>query len=297
MAPKLTPQETAELLPAFADGELDAEQNLRVLEAMAADPTNTQRVLHQQQLKQACGRVMTSPETRCPDALRDQIIAMASEAEAASTTAPATGMSAGVSGGGGEDDNPVLALIGRWVAPLAVAATLFIGALVALNVMSDSGGYTSDGLITASLAQTFGQRHAKCALGEAGPYGTELFPAEVDQLDDALVQHVGQELDGAALNLSTLGYDYKVAGFCPLPGGDSVHVIYENPEGQTLSLWVKAYDGKPTLDPGVPYVPPHDHTAQPMMVWREGDMVFYLVGDTMDDVKQAQPAIRLAVAS
>lgn len=280
----MTPQETNELLPAFADGELTAEQNLRVLEQMAADPTHTKQVLHQQQLKQACARVMDTPPTRCPDELRQQIVAMAQAQDAPPAAAYET------------DDNPVLARIGRWAAPLAVAATLFIGAIVALNVISNAGGYTSDGLITARLAETFGERHVQCALGQAAPQSTELFPADINQLDDSLVQHVGQELDGAALDLSTLGYNYKIAGLCPIPGGDSVHVIYENPQGQSLSLWIKPYDQHPVLDPGVPYIPPHDHTTQPMMVWREGDMVFFLVGDTMDDVRQAQPAIRLAVA-
>ncbi|MEO0514956.1 MAG: hypothetical protein AAF086_06635 [Planctomycetota bacterium] len=280
-------EEAHHLFSAFADGELDAEQKLRVLELMAADPANTQRVLHQQQLKQACGRAMVSSAAVCPDELRQKITALA-DTQAPAAAGPALS----------EDENPVLARIGRWVAPLAVAATLLIGALVALNVMNNpyGGGYTADGLITARLAETFGQRHVQCTLGQAAPGQTELFPADIDQLDKSLIQHVGQELDGAALDLSTLGYDYKLAGFCPLPGGDSVHVIYENPDGQSLSLWVKPYDQQPVLDPGVPYVPPHDHTTQPMMVWREGNMVFYLVGDTMEDVRQAQPAIRLAVA-
>jgi len=46
--------EIRKYLPAFADGELDVEQNLKVLEHMAMDPKATRRVMHQQQLKQAC---------------------------------------------------------------------------------------------------------------------------------------------------------------------------------------------------------------------------------------------------
>ncbi|MEM9420041.1 MAG: hypothetical protein AAGA25_13460 [Planctomycetota bacterium] len=290
MSNGMTPQEAHELFSAYADGELNEEQSLRALEQMAADPTNTKRVLHQQQLKKACGRAMDSQAMRCPDALREKICAMAEEHSA--TESPASSQLAESQA----YDNPVIGRIGNWIAPIAVAATLFIGALVALNVMNNNRGYSPDGILTASLANTFGERHLKCAAGKSSPYDTELFPAEVALLDDSLVQHVGQELDGAALDLSTLGYEYKVAGFCPIPGDKSVHVMYENPAGQMLSLWIKTYDGKPTLDPGVPYIPPQDHTEQPMMVWREGDMVFYLVGDTMDDVKQAQPAIHLASA-
>ncbi|MEM9883669.1 MAG: hypothetical protein AAF800_12215 [Planctomycetota bacterium] len=286
MNPGTPPEESRELMPAFADGELDREQNLRALEQMAADPTQTRRVMHQQQLRHACGRVMDGGENhRCPDALRRQLETMTPADEASETSAAAPSRP------------DVLATIGRWATPLAVAASLLIVGFVGLNAFrndASGGGYTADGLITASLASNFGRRHNQCALGEATPYGTDLFPAEITQLDDALVQHVGQEINGAALDLSILGYDYDVAGVCPLPGGDSVHVLYENPDGRTLSLWIKRYDGRPTLDPGVPYVPPSDHTDTPMMVWREAGMVFYLVGDTMGDVRDAQPTIRLA---
>lgn len=293
MAQGMNSQEARKFLPAFADGELDVEQNLRVLEQMAMDPTNTKRVMHQQQLRRACARVMDDPELRCPEALREQIAALAedtpqhgpADAGADSRSADETN-----SGGGG-----VLATIGRWAAPLGVAAALLIAGLVFLQTTDPTDrGYTADGLISASLAQSFGERHVQCALGEQPPYQSELFPAELDGLDQALVQHVGQDLEGAALDLTSLGYDYEIAGFCPIPGGQSVHVIYQNPEGKALSLWIKPYDAQPTLDPGVPYVPPHAHGGRPMMVWREGDMVFFLVGDVMEDVRDAQPAIHLA---
>ncbi|MEO1237538.1 MAG: hypothetical protein AAFX76_12190, partial [Planctomycetota bacterium] len=153
------------------------------------------------------------------------------------------------------------------------------------------------GLITARLAQTFGDRHEQCAMENQLPYANELFPATMSGLDRALADHVGPEIEAASLDLSSIGFDYRVAGVCPIPGKDAVHLIYENPQGQSLSLWIKGYDAEPVLDPGVPYFPPQGHTAQPMVVWREGDMVFYLVGDTMEDVQRARPEIRLAMAS
>ena len=302
-------QEARKFLPAFADGELDVEQNLRVLEQMAMDPVNTRRVLHQQQLRRACARVMADPAVKCPDALRDRIADLAGTAERDTPAGnPARRPDAGTASSGsevsrtdpafdGRDSRPVLATIGRWAAPLAAAAVLAVVGTVGLNAFRGASGvsdYTADGLITASLAEKFGSRHASCALGETSPYNAKLFPAEIDQLDESLAQHVGQELDGAALDLSELGYDYQVAGVCPVPGDNSVHVLYRNPDGKALSLWIKAYDGQPTLDPGVPYVPPQAHSERPMMVWREANMVFYLVGDVMDDVKNAQPAIHLA---
>lgn len=307
MEKSMNSQEARKFLPAFADGELDVEQNLRVLEQMAMDPANTKRVLHQQQLRQACARAMGDPAVKCPDALRQQIAEMGVAAEEDGSGNVERRQEAGTGFSSSGDltpaantdhrrDRPVLATIGRWVAPLAAAALLAIVGVVGLSAYRNlaGGGYTADGLISASLAEKFGSRHVSCSLGESSPADTELFPAELDQLDESLAQHVGQELDGAALDLSSLGYDYQVAGICPIPGDNAVHVIYKNPNGNALSLWIKAYDGKPTLDPGVAYVPPAEHSGRPMMVWREADMVFYLVGDAMDDVKKAQPAIHLA---
>lgn len=297
-------QEARKFLPAFADGELDVEQNLRVLEQMAMDPTNTKRVLHQQQLRRACARVMGGETIKCPEALRQQIARsfaepsvdlgnestdqdlrlVGTDAASASAEPPAS-------------DSPVLARLGRWTAPLAAAAVLTVAGLVGADLYRThlGSGYTGDGLVTASLAQRFSQRHERCSINQALPQDTELFPAELAQLDEAIAQQINQDaFNGAQLDLSSIGYDYHVAGFCPAPGKDAIHVIYKNAEGRSLSLWVKAYDGQPTLDPGVPYTPPQDHADRPMMVWREANMVFYLVGDVMDDVKKAHPAIRLA---
>lgn len=325
----MSSQEARKFLPAFADGELDVEQNLRVLEQMAMDPTNTKRVLHQQQLRQACARVMCGPEKCCPDALRATLEALAKD-EAGNENSPPAGvrgenpgetfggtpgggpgggpgaLRSGAGGGGASENRaerePVIGFIGRWLAPLAVAAVLFIGALVALNFYNPNQGavgpdhYTADGLITANLASTFAQRHDQCSLDTSALMHSELFPAEVADLDDALAEHVGIAMKDASLDLSSLGYDYQIAGLCPVPGNEAVHVIYQNPEGRSLSLWIKPYDAQPTLDPGVPYSPPSDHTDHPMVVWRQDNTVFFLVGDRAEDVQQARPAIRLASA-
>ena len=46
-------KECKKYLAAFADGELDVDQNLRLLEHMKMDPNATARVAHQQQLREA----------------------------------------------------------------------------------------------------------------------------------------------------------------------------------------------------------------------------------------------------
>jgi len=57
-------------LAAFADGELEVEQNLRVLEHAAMNPQATRRVMHQQQLRRAVGAPMASHAPAAPPWLR-----------------------------------------------------------------------------------------------------------------------------------------------------------------------------------------------------------------------------------
>lgn len=301
MSKELTSQEARELLPAFVDGELDEAQKLRVLEAMAADPSCTRRVLVQQQLRQACGRVLTSPSLRCPADLRQRIQAMAGDLQSDESLPKPS-----VAPLGQSDRGPVLARIGRWALPLAVAAALGLAVLVTLNFsasraerLAEAGLYTADGLVTARLARQLSERHVQCAHGDdpLTPEGlAPIQPGDLVGLDAALVDHFDAELQNASLDLSSIGYDYQIAGLCPVPGDGAVHVIYENPDGRRLSLWIKPYDGQPMLDPGVPYVPPAAHAEHPMVVWRQANTVFYLVGETREEVQQARPAIRLASA-
>lgn len=281
MSKGLNQQECRKYLAAFADGELDVEQNLQVLEQMAMDPVNTKRVMHQQQLRQACCRVMDTEAMSCPDKLREKLRCLCDDANKKSQRASRPS---------------VIARIGRWGGPLAVAALILFGVFVAIDAARPAS-YTSDGLISAGLAERFSDRHISCGMDPSLLHQTELFPAELDQLDESLVNRIGAEMLGASLDLSTIGYDYQVASICPIPGKNAVHLMYKDPQGMKLSLWIKPYDGQPLLDSGVPYIPPIEHSGRPMMVWRDGNVVFFLVGDKAEDVRSAQPQIHLAQRS
>lgn len=279
-----------QLIAAFADGELTGEQNLQLMKLMADDPGITQQVADQQKLRQAVARAMTDESIQTPAHLRDQIMQMsiddtpASHTETTPTARPQTGSS-------------VLAVIGRW-APAAVAAVLLIGALVALNLADNVGGsklITSAKVLNASLVNEFGNRHFKCARHLTPMHGTDKFPQDLDALPGALSSYFQQPIDENALNLSALGFEFDMAGLCLLPGKGSVHVVYKSqaPTGQidTLSLWLRPYDDQSTIEPGRLYKTADATDNFPMLVWRQGDMVYYLVGDSYDTVERAFDAI------
>ncbi len=294
----LTPEE----LLACADGELDCVRQLRATESMARDPQVMSQVLHQQQLRLACARVLQKHDGPCPDALRQRIRDLCESCEAASP-APAPAAREAATPSADRRGGAVVATLGRWLGPIAAAAAV---ALVLWAILPpptaptnpgvyglENGGYTDDGLITAGLAHKFGERHDLCGQDPSRLLDRPLYPADVAELDDALTRRIGDQFAPASLDLSDLGYRFEQAGNCPLPGDRAAHLIYRNAADEVLSLWVKAYDGRPTLDPGVAYTPPRQHSGRPMVVWREADTVFYLVGDQPEAVQKARPMIGL----
>lgn len=273
-------------LAAFADGELEGDQNLEMLRQMTKDPSVAQRVEEHQKLRAAVGKAMDDPSIKAPDSLRDQIMQMAATEPAESREQPQS------------EGSPVLAVIGRWV-PAAVAAVLLLGAVIALNQTgSDAVNdrlITSGQVLNASLVERFGTRHFKCARKITPIYGSEQFPQKLDELPGALSSYFHQSIDVDALNLSSLGYEFDMIGLCLLPGKGSVHMIYSSqaPTGQTdtLSLWLRPFEEGSGIEPGKLYKTPDPQKNFPMLVWRAGDMVFYLVGDSYDAVERAFDAI------
>ena len=148
----MNPKDVRKFISAFADGELDVEQNLRVLEQLAMDPQTTKRVLHQQQLCKAVGRAISEPRSMAPGALKAKMMELAE-------TLPPPGVTVKPTHSGVPTDSaPVMAVIGRWV-PSAVAAILFVSSMVALvsvSFRSDGGGAA---IRPPQMVPDFGRRH------------------------------------------------------------------------------------------------------------------------------------------
>jgi len=273
-------------LAAFADGELDGEHNLEMLERMAQDPSTAQRVADHQKLRRAVAQAMDDPSMKAPAELRERIGQMAQTQQARHVSKPKPAPStAGPS---------VLAVLGRWV-PSAVAAVLLIGALIALNQTRTPG---PDQLITATqvlnpaVADRFVDRHFKCSRNITPLIGTDKLPQNLTALPGALSQYFHQPVNPDVLNLSSLGYQFDMAGLCVIPGKGAIHMIYKSkaPTGQTdtLSLWLRPYQKGSGIKPDKLYKTSKDATENlPMLVWRHGNMVYYLVGDSDDAVERA----------
>ncbi len=289
MTTELPIQNPDHLLAAFADGELDGEQNLRVLKRLSQDAAAADRIAEYQNLRKAIARAMDDPALKAPTALRDQIARMGQVA-AVDHAQPSSRQRA-------DTGSPVLAVIGRWL-PAAVAAVFFIGALVALNAAGnrDVGRLiTSANVLNASLVDQFGSRHFKCSRNITPLFGRDRFPQDLKQLPGALSEYFNQPVDPEVLNLSPLGYEFSVAGLCVVPGKGAVHMIYKSkaPTGQidTLSLWMRPFEEGSGIQPDRLYTVADPQENFPMIVWRHGGMVYYLVGDSYDTVQRAFQAI------
>ncbi len=294
--------DTPALLAAFADGELTDDQAARLCDCVSGNPDCVRRVLHEQRLRRACAKVMTRETARCPDEVRRRLDALLQAPDAAPPR-PDDDMS--------QPRRPRRELgVTRWL-PAAVAAVLLLAAVgVYLTAGSGHPGAASGAgsvpggdaaVLTASHVQEFETRHVRCSVGEAPMIRGDLFPATLDGLDPVLRRLVGDSLAGASLDLSAAGFDYALAGVCPVPGDDAVHLIYtaRHPDAAgrlaALSLWIQHDPDRPDLRPGTPYTAADDDSPHPMVVWRERDTVFYLVGDSMQDVERARPLVHLAL--
>ncbi|MEX0655045.1 MAG: hypothetical protein WDZ31_05075 [Phycisphaeraceae bacterium] len=284
-------------LSAFADGELDVEQSLQVLERMAMDPQTTRRVLHQQQLRQRVSQTMSRGESKTPEALRRQIASMAERPAAPDQVADLRAASR-------------WAFARRWF-PTVLAAALLLAALVTVQFGRDGAGapsgpegvaYHDDGgvdepaTIDFASADRFGRRHSRCSRDQTPLFNPERFPTEVTALPAAIEAFLGLEFTGPPLDLSLLGFDYRQAGECLLPGGQAVHVLYRTDQagedGDSLSLWIAPDTGQLDLEPDRLYTTADPaNTGPPLLIWKHEELVYYLVGDSMPRAHQVAQAM------
>jgi len=284
----MTQHEARKYLAAFADGELDVEQNLKVLGQMAMDPTNTRRVLHQQQLRKACAKAMDGPAYRCPDALRARV------AELTAARTPAAALAdAGppANDAASEAPSPVLARIGRWL-PAAVAAVLLLGATAVFFSPRAGDLSSADTIVNASQLDKFGRRHTSCSQDPTRLRAGIESPRDVAALPGTIDDFFGDRAGSidTALDLSILGYDFQRVGVCAIPGKGAVHVVYRAAEGtdhgRAVSLWIKPDAGDLSITPNILYTA-RAADGKPVLIWKRNGRVYYLFGDQTDDAAKA----------
>ncbi|MEM9348529.1 MAG: hypothetical protein AAGB26_18320 [Planctomycetota bacterium] len=296
-----TPKTMDEMLLAMADGELDFSDQPQVLAKIAEDPKTAHRLAYEQRLKAACAKAMDGPEMKCPNELAGKLLELA--AEPAKKTAPAETTAPKQSAPAPYAGPPVIARIGRWV-PAAVAAVL----LLAAGVLFSQASRTTGGLdpstassLPVETIQQFAGRHFDCAerpdrLKNPSQFGSA---SDFEQLPGVLGDYFDTSADKLSLNLDGIGYEYQLTGTCSMPGSGAVHIVYhkqDNPE-QSISVWIVAADnakfGK--LEEGRVYSEVGDNLLKPVIFWRDGGLLYYLVGDSIEDCDKAVQQLRRAI--
>jgi len=272
-------------LPAFADGELEVEQNLRVLEHMAMNPRATRRVMHQQQLRQAVDQSVRGATPATPEALKRKIARMANEAGDSDAAAPI---------------RRARFRLAAWV-PTAIAALLLIGAGVLYYAAATRSAGVGNTRVAArpSLAMELPvlndliAKHELCVHPLEELYNGAIFPREIENVPAAVRNVFGKD-SYTLLDLTDLGYRYADAGVCPIGSGKAVHVLYRKINNPTdrISLWIEPDDGHLDIKRDTPYAVTGKQTSHPIIMWCHGGMTYYLVSDSAATTEAALARIR-----
>lgn len=271
-------------LDAFADGELEPDEKRKFLDRMAADPLLAHGVINQQELRQAVSRVVHQQTPATPASLKSQLTQMAEQtpsAQGGNTTAtqsePLKTRRAGPFG------------IRIWT-PVAIAALFFVSATVFLTI-----AYQDRGIIAEQRYAQFVDRHLDCSGKTSLLQHQELFKQNIHLLPESITAFLGKPFQ-TRLDLSSIGYEFVAVGECNVPGPGSVHLIYravDDPTGRdTISLWIRVHDGTTDVTPNKPYVHTGDQLANPLLLWQQREMVYYLVGESLAKVENAARSLR-----
>lgn len=295
------PMTMDELLRALADGELDFRDQPQVLVKLAEDPKAVQRLAQEQRLKRACAKVMNGPEMKCPNELAGKLLGMAAgetapgkSAGAVAHVSHASPTSAPYAG------PPVIARIGRWVPTAVAAVLLFAAGVLFIQASSLPSGSGSVGVILSdNQIKNLTGRHFDCAerpdrLKNPNQFGGKDF----EQLPGKLSDYFNTDANKLSLNLDGIGYDYQLTGTCSLPGSGAVHIVYHKHEDpkQSISVWiVPAKAQHEHLKQGRVYAEVGDDLLRPVIFWRDAGLLYYVVGDSLEDCDKAVKQLRQAV--
>lgn len=312
MTDSMNENEFRKYLIAFADGELDVEQNLMVLEYIAMHPQATRRIMHQQQLRQAIKRSIVESTPEVSDSLRQTINDLARNTpagqitdkianEALSKTAPeAPSKSAGAYVTGAPPTNR-WAWVGRWT-PAAAALVLFVSSLFVLQMRPVPTELRREFAMPVAQIDQFANRHSDCSRDRKRLVDIESYSSDLKKVPAELAKVLGtQNLPGLDLKEAT-GFDFKGMGNCSLPGKGAVHLVYSRPRPSTdanagteegLSLWMAPYIGSPVIDPGYLYTAKRNQSDEnPILVWRQKQVIYYLVGESNKSTEEAASILR-----
>lgn len=209
---------------AFADGELEVNENLRALEHLSMCPACAGKVEEINGMREALRRVYGT--TAVPTDLATRIrVALDTDAEAAVDEFA--------------DPPPVTALLARvrrYLVPLAAAAIVLIAVAVWHGVIQTGAIPGSVTMVTGRAVADIREQHRSCLLRKHAARHVltrALEPRTVEiQLENEL------KLNVLAPELTSAGFEFLAAGPCGVMGHRGAHVQYqETLTGAPLSIF------------------------------------------------------------
>ncbi|QOV91652.1 anti-sigma factor family protein [Humisphaera borealis] len=264
-------------LMAFADGELNAAQQLEAMRAVAAD-TDAAKVVEQEiRLRQAVARTLSAGPGPS-EALQRSVAALAFQMPAATTAEPSS-------------------VARRWV-PLGVAAAIALlagGTLIGRFALQPDrptiATHPDRDVLPANYIAAATQIHVRCSRGvEHHPHGG--WPKTLVSIEEPVKQYVNNNSQHYP-DLSSIGFKYLGCGPCGRPEETGVHLLYRSTAGtDTLSLFIEPFTNQVDLAPGTCcYSRTSD--VHPVLVWRTQNLVFFMVGNAKAAVESARTAMKL----
>jgi hypothetical protein len=291
--------ECKKYLAAFADGELDVDQNLRLLEHMKMDPNATARVTHQQQLRDCVCRCMGSDCPPMPDTLKQSVLQMFETPSQDSI----------------EQDAIIARIrpyqITAWLSSIAALIAICLSLFLYFNQPVNTSQFADSPLATAqhipgfndyaaasilpvSKVEQFSNRHTSCAEQLSRLHSFANNPTNIEEMPKVVSDHLGMQ-SYACLDLSSIGYEFARAGPCIIPGGKSAHLIYKampkTGRDDTISIWITPDDGTLDLAPDTVFRVRGPESEHPIITWRHNNLIYYIVGNSYPYVQKAYVAL------
>lgn len=289
-----TSRECKKYLAAFADGELDVDQNLRLLEHMKMDPNATARVAHQQQLRDCVCRCMSGDCPPTPDTLKQSLMQMLEE--------PSVDASSDIIAR--IRPYQITAFLSSIAAAIAICLSLYL--YFHQPVLGPIGNepqiaehipgfndITAASIIPASQVERFGQRHDSCMQEITRLHEFASNPHQIQEMPKVISEHLGKQ-PYPCLDLSNIGYAFERAGPCNIPG-KAAHLIYKStaPDSpnDAISLWITPDSGTLNLVPDKVFRVRGPESEHPIIVWRHNNLIYYIIGDSYANIQKVYVAL------
>jgi len=180
---------------------------------------------------------------------------------------------------------------------MGVAAAIALAAVV--WVMAPSNAPTPDpSALLATAAQHVSGEHHGCTL-DGSRFTNKMIDADASASDATRAAFISEQIGDlpVKLALGQAGYTLKGVGGCHVPGGKSVHLLYEPTDPQTarpVSLFIQhASSAHDWMTNGTVYLSGKD-AAPYVRVWREESVVYYMVTECPVSCKKAEAAYALS---